>query len=99
MSDQVGNQNVGFLMARLIYWTTKPTRFLNLYAFNSVVVLNVTAHARQSNLDREITYLNQRTNGPVNAHLISGPSNSPKHTKPGKQGPEMTLTFNALSFT
>ena len=28
--------------------------------------------------------LNQRTNGPVNAHLISGPSISTKHTKPGK---------------
>ena len=26
---------------------------------------------------------NQRTNGPVNAHLISGPSISTKHTKPG----------------
>ena len=25
---------------------------------------------------------NQRTNGPVNAHLISGPSISTKHTKP-----------------
>ena len=34
---------------------------------------------------------NQRTNGPVNAHLISWPSN----TKPGKiYGKEMTLTFN-----
>ena len=27
--------------------------------------------------------INQRTNGPVNAHLISGPSISEKHTKPG----------------
>ena len=25
----------------------------------------------------------QRTNGPLNAHLISGPSISTKHTKPG----------------
>ena len=25
----------------------------------------------------------QRTNGPVNAHLIPGPSMSTKHTKPG----------------
>ena len=40
--------------------------------------------------------LNQRTNGPVNAHLISWPSNlSTKPTKPGKiYGKEMTLTFN-----
>ena len=30
-----------------------------------------------------LTALNQRTNGPVNAHLISGPSISTKHTKPG----------------
>ena len=29
-------------------------------------------------------FINQRTNGPVNAHLISGPSKSPKHTKPEK---------------
>ena len=27
---------------------------------------------------------NQRTNGPVNAHLISWPSKSQKNTKPGK---------------
>ena len=27
---------------------------------------------------------NQRTNGPVNAHLISWPSKAQKHTKPGK---------------
>ena len=43
-----------------------------------------------------------RTIGPVNAHLISGPSKSTKHTKPGKkQGQEMTLTINTqvLSFT
>ena len=31
-----------------------------------------------------LTKINQRTNGPVNAHLISGPSKSTKHTKPGK---------------
>ena len=38
---------------------------------------------------------NQRTNGPVNAHLISGPRISTKHTKPGKkQGQKMTLNFN-----
>ena len=45
----------------------------------------------------------QMTNGPVNAHLISGPRISIKHTKPGKQGQEMTLmvTFNThlISFT
>ena len=28
---------------------------------------------------------NQRTNGPVNAHLISGPSKSTKQTKPGNK--------------
>ena len=28
--------------------------------------------------------LNQRTNGPVNAHLIYGPSISTQHTKPEK---------------
>ena len=40
-------------------------------------------------------FLYQRTNGLVNAHLISGPSKSKKHIKPGKkQGQEMTLTFN-----
>ena len=29
----------------------------------------------------------QRTNGPVNAHLVSGPSISTKHTKPGYKWP------------
>ena len=28
---------------------------------------------------------NQRTNGPLNAHLISGPRISTKYTKPGKR--------------
>ena len=45
---------------------------------------------------------NQITNGPVIAHLISGPSKSTKHAKPEKkQGQEITLTFNTnlLSFT
>ena len=28
--------------------------------------------------------INKRTSGPVNAHLISGPSKSTKHTNPGK---------------
>ena len=49
-----------------------------------------------------IAIFNQRTNGPVNAHLISGPRISTKYTKPGKkQGQEMNLTFNThlLSFT
>ena len=34
---------------------------------------------------------NQRTNGPVNAHLISRPC---KTTKPEKTRSKMTLTFN-----
>ena len=34
--------------------------------------------------------VNQRTNGPVNAHLIYGPNISTKQ----KQGQEMTLTLN-----
>ena len=42
--------------------------------------------------------LDQRTNGPVNAHLISGPSKSTKHTKPGKN-PERTFNTHLLSFT
>ena len=46
-------------------------------------------------LDISNLHCNQRTNGPVNAHLISGPHISTKYTKPGKkQGKEMTLTFN-----
>ena len=45
--------------------------------------------------------LNQRTNRPVNAHLISGPRIGTKYTKPKTQGQEMTLTFNTKlrSFT
>ena len=37
-----------------------------------------------SSCDRVHTITNQRTNGPVNAHLISGPRISTKYTKPGK---------------
>ena len=44
--------------------------------------------------DKGVTYLNQRTNGPVNAHLISGPRITTKHGNVEKQGLEMTLTFN-----
>ena len=33
-------------------------------------------------VDMFYNQLNQRTIGPVNAHLISGPSISTKHTKP-----------------
>ena len=33
--------------------------------------------------------LNQRTNGPVNAHLIAGPSISTKHTKSGEKKNEV----------
>ena len=32
----------------------------------------------------ELVKINQRTNGPVNAQLISGPRISTKYTKPGK---------------
>ena len=31
-----------------------------------------------------VKMINQRTNGPVNAHLIYWPSKAQKHTKPGK---------------
>ena len=48
-----------------------------------------------------IAIFDQRTNGPVNPHLISGSRISTKYTKPGKQGQEMNLTINThlLSFT
>ena len=37
-----------------------------------------------THIDNKITpKRNKRTNGPVSAHLISGPSISTKHTKPG----------------
>ena len=40
------------------------------------------------------------TNGPVNAHLISGPSMSKKHTKPGKKRSRNDLDLQySLSFT
>ena len=38
-------------------------------------------------------YTNQRTNGPVNAHLISWPSKAQDIQNLEKQGQEMTLTF------
>ena len=37
---------------------------------------------------------NQRTNGPVNAHLISWPSKAQNIQNLEKYGKEMTLTFN-----
>ena len=37
---------------------------------------------------------NQRTNGPVNAHLISWPSKYKKYKTWKTYGKEMTLTFN-----
>ena len=37
--------------------------------------------------------MNQRTNGPVNAHLVSGPSISTKHTKTWIKMTEQTLTL------
>ena len=39
--------------------------------------------------------INQRTNGPVNAHLISWPSKSETYKTWETYGKEMTLTFNA----
>ena len=36
------------------------------------------------NCDTGSGFLNQKTNDPVNAHLISGPRKSTTHTKPRK---------------
>ena len=44
--------------------------------------INSALHFRNFNVLQDPTQ-NQKTNGPVNAHLISGPSISTKHTKPG----------------
>ena len=45
-------------------------------------------------------YENQRTNGPVNAHLISGPSISTKHTNLDKMAEQtLTLITHNPSFT
>ena len=38
--------------------------------------------------------IDQRTNGPVNAHLISGPSKRTNIQNLKKQGQKMTLSFN-----
>ena len=38
--------------------------------------------------------INQRTNGPVNAHLISWPSKAQEYKTWKIYGKEMTLTFN-----
>ena len=51
---------------------------------------NQTVHTSQKHLctkvtpDFHLTYSNQRTNGPVNAHLISCPSEAQNIQKPGK---------------
>ena len=57
---------------------------------------DVTLNLSCKDSNSEETY-NQRTHGPVNnAHLISGPSISTKHTKPGYKWPSdfRTTTFN-----
>ena len=41
-----------------------------------------------------IVYMNQRTNGPVNAHLISWPSKAQNIQNLEIYGKEMTVTFN-----
>ena len=51
------------------------------------------------NLNEDLTtnvkvILNQRTNGPVNAHLISWPSKAQNIQNLKIYGKEMTLTFN-----
>ena len=41
-------------------------------------------------------YLNQRTNGPVNAHLISGPTVSTKTNKIGQGQPRVIIYINIV---
>ena len=52
--------------------------FMNIMTV--IAITNCFAH--QGEIRREQN-TNQRTNGPLNAHLISGPIISTKHTKPG----------------
>ena len=40
--------------------------------------------------------MNQRTNGPVNAHLISGPSVSTKTSKIGQGQPRVIIYINLV---
>ena len=99
---------------RLLYKKRQQSwKFLQHVAWKLVDIVNLMSKWRYiwGSLDFGRTwfrYQNQMTNGPVNAHLISGPCKSTKHTKPGKKNkvkkwprPEMTLTFNthSLPFT
>ena len=57
-------------------------RFLDRPTVSSYERENIaTTSCTRSNI-LATTKQNQRTNGPVNAHLISGPIISTKHTKP-----------------
>ena len=42
----------------------------------------------------DVKSLNQRTNGPVNAHLISGPTVSTKTSKIGQGQPRVIIYIN-----
>ena len=50
---------------------------------SSIFILIKRVSPKSSNNNNNNNNNNQRTNGPVNAHLISGPCISTKHTKPG----------------
>ena len=82
-------QNVGFHMTRLKspkllaktdqpVLCKKPSYAIEITLFNRTLIVN----------------FNQRTNGPVNAHLISWPSKAHKIQNLKIYGKEMTLTFN-----
>ena len=47
-----------------------------------------------ANLYKRLTITNQRTNGPVNAHLISGPTGNTKTNKIGQSQPRVIMFIN-----
>ena len=54
---------------------------INFRLYVEFVRICQSLHIDKTTIATRVT--NQRTNGPVNAHLISGTSISTKHTKPG----------------
>ena len=59
-----------------------------------IIIVNhkISLGIEEKYLNKSLNQVNQRTNGPVNAHLISWPSKAQNIQK--IYGKEMTLTFN-----
>ena len=81
--------------ASLIFQKRYPdavSRYGRLHITSTSCTRSNTATAKQNKITSKIR--NQRTNGPVNAHLIAWPTKAQNIQNLEIYGKEMTLTFN-----